>query len=136
MSHFYHAITGELINGGLREARKLNGLALPSPTTVLSLLKSEGLIFYFKKMMWEATSTTPRPPGMSDEDHFYACLKWADEHSKKSRETGGDFHSLVQRFHERCLTGLPSFGHKMDGELFQTDSSLLLISITSVAPDS
>jgi hypothetical protein len=96
-SHFYSQTTGELIEGGLREARKVSGL--PSPTTVLGLIKGEGLIRYFKRQAWEAAVTTPRLPGMSDEDHFQACLRWADEHSKIARERGGDFHTLCQRFH-------------------------------------
>ncbi len=96
-SHYYNKDTGELIDGGLRAARPIQGL--PSPTTVLQMLKSEGLLRYFKRQAWEAAVTTPRAPGMSDEDHFEACLRWADEHSKIARERGGEFHTLCQRFH-------------------------------------
>lgn len=102
-SHFYHAVTGELIDGGLREARKLNGLALPSPTTVLSLIKGEGLLRYLKRQMWEATVTTPRQPRWTDDDYYEACLEYADEHAKAARERGGDLHNLIQRFHLSCL---------------------------------
>ena len=103
MSHFYDRTTGELIDGNLRDARKVN--ALPSPTTVLGILGSPGLKWYFRRQIWEATCTTPRPPGMADEDYWELCQKWADEHAKNARESGGDFHSLVQKFHERCMKG-------------------------------
>lgn len=98
-SHFYHPQTGELIDGNLRDARKIN--ALPSPTTVLSILGSPGLKWYFRRQMFEAAATTPRPSGQSDDDYFDACCLAADEHSKAARDKGGDFHTLVQRFHER-----------------------------------
>lgn len=103
MGHFYHPTTGELIDGNLRDARKVNGL--PSPTTVLGILSSPGLNWYFKRSMWEAACTTPRHIGMSDEAHWEACQKFADEHGQAARDKGGDFHSLVQRFHERCMKG-------------------------------
>lgn len=100
-AHFYSPVTGQLIDGGLREARKVNGL--PSPTTVLSMIKGEALIRYFRRQMWEAAATTPRLSGQSDDDHFEACVKWADQHGKAAREKGGDFHSLIQRFHQSVI---------------------------------
>lgn len=108
-SHYYTK-DGELIDGDLRQARKLGGL--PSPTTVLNILGSPGLKYYFREQMWLATATTPRTPGMSDDEHFKACMKWADEHGQAARDKGGDFHSLVQRFHERCLTAHWSYAAK------------------------
>ncbi len=99
MSHFYRSDTGELVDGGLREARKLKGLAMPSPTTVLALVKGDGLLAYFRRQMFEAAYSTPRQPGWSDEDHYKACLKYADQHSKAAREGGGDLHNLIQAFH-------------------------------------
>jgi len=103
MSHFYDKNTGELIDGNLRDARKVN--ALPSPTTVLGILGSPGLKWYFRRQIWEATCTTPRLPGQSDDDYWDTCQKWADEHGQAARDKGGDFHSLVQKFHERCMKG-------------------------------
>ncbi len=100
-SHFYHPSTGDLIDGGLRAARPVNGL--PSPTTVLELIKGEGLIRYFQRQAWEAAMTTPRRPGSTDEEHFGDCRKWADEHSKLAREKGGDFHNLCQLFHMNAM---------------------------------
>lgn len=97
----YYTREGELIDGDLRTCRKLNGL--PSPTTVLSILGSPGLKWYFRRQMWEAACTTPRLPGQSDEDHWDACQKVADEHGQAARDKGGDFHTLVQRFHERRM---------------------------------
>jgi hypothetical protein len=102
-SHFYHPTTGELIDGNLRDARKVG--AYPSPTTVLGILGSPGLKYYFREQMWLATATTPRLPGMSDDDHFKDCMKWADEHSQTARDKGGDFHSLCQNFHMRPKSG-------------------------------
>jgi len=101
LSHFY-TLDGQLIDG-LREARKTNPQPLPSPTTVLQLIKGQGLVYYFRKQMWESARTTPRQPGWTDEDDFEACLKYADEHSKNARERGGDFHTLIQGFHLSCI---------------------------------
>ena len=106
MGHFYDKRTGELIDGGLREARKLGGMALPSPTTVLGILSSPGLQWYFKRSMWEAARTTPRHPSWTDDQDFEECVKWMEEHSKAARDKGGDFHDLVQRLHERCIKSL------------------------------
>jgi len=96
-SHFY-AASGECIEG-LRAARKRNPLPLPSPTTVLSIIKGEGLIQYFKRQMWEAAVTTPRLPHWDDDAHYDACTKSAEEHGKAARDKGGDFHNAVQMFH-------------------------------------
>ncbi len=63
------------------------------------MLKSEGLIYYFRKMMHEATATTPRLPAWSDEEYFAACCRWSEEHGKAARDKGGDFHDQIQRFH-------------------------------------
>jgi len=102
MGSHYYTKAGELIDGDLRQARKLGGL--PSPTTVLNVLGSPGLKYYFRRQMWEATVTTPRLPGQSDDDYWDTCQKWADEHGQAARDKGGDFHDLVQKFHERTMT--------------------------------
>ena len=96
-SHFY--TPNGLCIEGLKAARKTSPLPLPSPTTVLSLFKGEGLIQYFKRQMFEAAVTTPRQPGWTDEEFFQACKKWADEHGQKARDKGGDFHDEIQKFH-------------------------------------
>jgi hypothetical protein len=101
MGHFYHPKTGALIDGDLRDARKVG--ALPSPTTVLSLLGSYGLTEYFKRQMFEATATTARQPGWDDDTYYEAVKRFADEHGKTARERGGDFHTLVQQFHLSTL---------------------------------
>jgi len=117
MSHFYDRTTGELIDGNLRDARKVG--ALPSPTTVLSILGSPGLKWYFRRQIWEATCTTPRPPGMADEDYWELCQKWADEHGQAARDRGGDFHSLVQKFH------MKPFAQPMRASMMSQDDPLL-----------
>jgi hypothetical protein len=104
-SHYYHPLTGELIDGDLRAARKVGGL--PSPTTVLQMLSSPGLKFYFRRQIYEAAITTPRAVGMSDEEHWEACQKRADEHGQKARDRGGDFHNMVQKFHMAMIEGRP-----------------------------
>jgi len=109
MGSHYYTKDGELIDGDLRLCRKMGGL--PSPTTVLNILGSPGLKYYFRKMMWEATVTTPRLPGQSDDDYFDSCCKWADEHGQAARDKGGDFHSLVQSFHEQQLNGRTLVAH-------------------------
>jgi hypothetical protein len=106
-SHYYTK-DGELIDGDLRQCRKLGGL--PSPTTVLNILGSPGLKYYFRRQMWEAACTTPRHIGMSDEAHWEACQKFADEHGQAARDKGGDFHSLVQQFHYHPDRA-PAFGY-------------------------
>lgn len=108
-SHYYTK-DGELIDGDLRACRKLGGL--PSPTTVLNILSSPGLKWYFRRQMFESAVTTPRFVGESDDDYFDRCCKFADEHGQAARDKGGDFHSLVQNFHERSM--------KADGENFVT----------------
>lgn len=97
MGHFYTA-EGICIDG-LRAARKMTPLPLPSPTTVLSMIKGEGLIQYFKRCMWEAAVTTPRQPHWDDDAHYEACVRWAEEHGQAARDKGGEFHDMVQRFH-------------------------------------
>ena len=104
-THFYHPETGELIEGNLRDARKVGGL--PSPTTVLGILSSHALKYYFRRQMWEATITTPRPAGMSDDDYWNECQKWADEHGRTARDKGTDFHDLAQQFHLASLRQHP-----------------------------
>lgn len=101
MGSHYYTREGELIDGDFRQCRKVNGL--PSPTTVLNILGSPGLKYYFRRQMWEAACTTPRHIGMSDEAHWDACQKFADEHGQAARDKGGDFHSLVQKFHYQCM---------------------------------
>lgn len=100
-THFYHPKTGELIDGNLRDARKVNGL--PSPTTVLGILGSPALKYYFRKQMFEATATTPRPEKMTDDEYFDLCCTSADEHGKVARDKGTDFHDLAQAFHLQCM---------------------------------
>jgi len=113
MGHFYHPKTGELIDGNLRDARRVNGL--PSPTTVLGILSSPGLLHYFKRQIFEATATTTRDPNWTDDEYYAAVTKYADEHGQAARDKGGDFHSLVQRFHmkpvlgQHCHSGDPLF---------------------------
>lgn len=102
-SHFYDKLTGDLIEGNLRDARKVG--ALPSPTTVLKILGSPALKIYFRRQMFESVATTPRLPGQSDDEYFASCCRWADEHGKEARDKGGDFHTLCQRFHEQARIG-------------------------------
>ncbi len=104
-SHYYHPDTLELLPGGLREARKLGGL--PSPTTVLDMIMSPGLIHYFKWQMFLATATTPRSPTWTDDEYFAACEKWSKEHGKAARTTGGNIHDVTRDFHRALLNGGP-----------------------------
>lgn len=96
----------------MRAARKLSPLPLPSPTTVLKLIKGDGLIEYFKRQVFQATATTPRHPDWTDEQYYEQVTRWADEHSKNARTAGGDLHNLIQRFHLSCMGEvLPPMGH-------------------------
>ena len=93
--HFYLP-DGTCITG-LREARKAPN-ALPSPTTVLKMLKGEGLIKYFQRQIFEATATTPRLPHWTDDEYFEACVKYSEEHGKAARDSGGDIHDIIQNW--------------------------------------
>jgi hypothetical protein len=70
---------------------------------VLGILGSPALKYYFRKQMFEATATTPRPAGMSDDDYFDLCCTSADEHGKTARDKGSDFHTICQEFHKASL---------------------------------
>lgn len=98
-SHFYRASTGEYIEGGLRAARKVAD-ALVSPSTVLGIFTSYGLKIYLQDMMWQATATTPRLEGESDEAWKDRCHHAADEHSKAARDKGTAFHDWAQALHK------------------------------------
>lgn len=108
MAHYYLP-DGTLIDG-LRAARKISPLPLPSPTTVLSLMKGEGLIQYFKRQMWLAAITTPRAEGASDEDHYDACCRWADEHATTARNFGGDLHDQISKANHWFASGSHEVG--------------------------
>lgn len=106
MGSHYYTKDGELIDGDLRLCRKLNGY--PSPTTILNILGSPGLKYYFRRQMFESVATTPRLLGQSDDDYFDKCSFWAEQHGQAARDKGGDFHTMVQRFHEAQLKGRTS----------------------------
>jgi hypothetical protein len=96
MGSHYYTNDGQLVDG-LKAARVCN--ALPSPTTVLGMIKGEGLIRYFKRQMFEAAVTTPRKPEWTDEEFYDACERWADQHSQTARDKGLDLHKVIQEFH-------------------------------------
>lgn len=83
---------------GLRAARKLSPLPLPSVSTVLSLIVSQGLIEYFKRQMFLATTTTPRPEFTNDDEYYRECCRWADEHGQQARDRGTELHDLIQAY--------------------------------------
>jgi len=99
MSHFYTP-DGQLVDG-LKAARVCS--ALPSPTTVLGLIKGEGLIQYFKRSMFEAAVTTPRRPEWTDAEFYDACVKWSEEHSLAARDKGLALHKIIQEFHQAVV---------------------------------
>lgn len=98
--HFYQP-DGTFIDG-LRLARKTPG-ALVSPSSVLGIFTSYGLQIYLQDMMWQATATTPRLEGESDEAWKERCHHAADEHSKAARDKGTAFHDWAQEFHKFWL---------------------------------
>lgn len=95
-THFYSP-DGTFIDG-LRLARKTPG-ALVSPSTVLGVFTSYGLQIYLQDMMWQATATTPRHEGESDEAWKDRCHHAADEHSKAARDKGTAFHDWAKDYH-------------------------------------
>jgi len=101
----YYTPDGKLISGGLREARLVNGYV--SPTTVLSMIKGEGLLRYLQRQAWEAGVTTPRNPGESDDAYYDRCLYYADQHSQLARDKGLALHKLIQEFHQSLVGKLP-----------------------------
>jgi len=103
-SHYYHPTTGQLLDG-LREARLVQGL--PSPTTILGMLKGPGLIKYLQRQAWEAGVTTPRNPGENDDSYYDRCMHYADQHSQIARDKGLALHKLIQEFHQSLVGKLP-----------------------------
>lgn len=74
-------------------------------------------------MMFEATATTPRLPGQSDDDYFDACCKFADEHGQAARDKGSDFHDIIQRFNgqknvDHLLADADKIGMRLQFELY------------------
>ncbi len=82
--------------GDVRHARKER--AFPSVTSVIEMWPKGWLEFYVKRQMWEAAITTPRAPGMTDDEFWEACLKWADEHRERAADRGTRIH--------RCIHGV------------------------------
>src|SRR6185436_19653016 len=103
MAHYYTK-DGQLVDG-LRAARLV--LAVPSPTTILSMIKGPGLIEYFKKCMFEAAVTTPRLPHWTDNEHYEACVQWSEQHSQAAKDKGLALHKLIQEFHQSLVGKLP-----------------------------
>jgi len=99
MAHFYTS-DGQLVDG-LRAARLVQ--AVPSPTTILSMIKGPGLIEYFKRQMFEAAVTTPRNPSWTDSEHYDACVQWSEQHSVAARDKGLALHKIIQEFHQSLV---------------------------------
>ena len=115
--HYYDAKTGEprytitgkngkLRNTTLRDARTL-GL-VPSVTTITKILDKPGLKPYFRKQMFDSCLTTPRPVGMSDENFYDECCKWANEHASLAAEKGTAVHGAIER-HAQGKTVEPEY---------------------------
>lgn len=85
---------GEMRPTNIKDCRALN--LVPSVTQVLKSFEKPGLRRYFDRMMFEATYTTPRIAGESDEEHFARCLDCADEHSRIAREQGTAMHTAIE----------------------------------------
>ena len=113
-SHFYKS-DGICVEG-LREARKCS--ALPSPTTVLGILKSAGLIRYLEQQILEAAATTPRANNETDADWCSAVRAAAAEHSDAAKKFGGELHDWIQQFNLASLyhKTVPKLGHGMTGQ--------------------
>jgi hypothetical protein len=117
MAHYYTP-DGQLVDG-LREARKVG--ALVSPTTVLSMLKGEGLLRYLQHQAWEAGVTTPRNPGESDDAYYDRCMHWANEHSQTAKDKGLALHKMIQAFHQNAA------GMRVEGMGHQQQAALLMV---------
>lgn len=85
---------GETRPATLRDARKVG--AVPGVSTILKVADKPGLRRYLDRMMFEATYTTPRLDGETDDEHFRRCKEWADEHSRLAREKGTDIHGAIE----------------------------------------
>ncbi len=79
--------------GDVRHARKTG--AYPSVTSVIEMWPKGWLEFYLKRQMWEAARTTPRGEGVTDDQDFEACCKWADEHREKAADRGTRIHRCI-----------------------------------------
>lgn len=105
MSHFYKP-DGTFVDG-LRAARKISPLPLPSPSTVLGMLGSFGLTQYFRRQMFEASLSTPRNPDWTDEQFYSECEKWSDQHGQIAMDKGSEFHSLFEQHNLARKFGKP-----------------------------
>lgn len=90
---------GEMRPTTLRDARSLN--LVPSTTTIIAAANRPGLRRYFDRMVWEATMTTPKVDGESDDEHFARCMSWADEHSRLARDKGTAIHGSIEAWLKR-----------------------------------
>jgi hypothetical protein len=89
-------------NVNIKDARIVK--AVPSVTLITSVADKPGLRQYFDRQMYDAAYTTPRPKGMTDEEHFAECQKWAKEHAELARTSGTELHGAIEQY----IQGQPS----------------------------
>lgn len=92
----YTTQKGEVKPVTLRQARPEGWV--PSVTTIWRVRAEPGLVKYFQRQMHDATHTTKRNAGETDDDYFDRCLLWAKEHSKDSANAGTGFHASMEAF--------------------------------------
>lgn len=83
----------------IRDAREAD--AVPSVTTIMKLLKSDGLSMYFERQIFDAVLKWPRKQGEDDYDYFGRIKAMSREHGRKASDRGTRLHAEVERFLRR-----------------------------------
>lgn len=69
---------------------------VPSITSVLRLIRNEGIDRYRMMQYIQAARTAPTIEGESERDMVERIIRDADEHSKKARDFGTDIHRIIE----------------------------------------
>jgi hypothetical protein len=92
----YYDKSGIVLTGGLREARKVDGV--PSVTTVLNVLDKSGLTEWKIKQGILAALTLPKIQDETDEDYLKRILLDSKEHSKNAADMGTEIHNFIENY--------------------------------------
>ena len=95
MGRYYHK-NGTILPGGLREARKVDGV--PSVTTVLGILDKSGLTEWKIKQGIMAALTLPRIENETDDDYLKRILNDSKEQSKNAADQGTIIHNFIETY--------------------------------------
>lgn len=84
---------------GLAEARKV--VAFPSVTTVLKERSNEGLIYYIKRQVFQATRENKKLKKETDDEYMKRIFDIAKEHAMNAANRGTNIHSVLEKYPSR-----------------------------------